>query len=110
MSDSTTKHLSLEPPNDEHNMVDMLERRHSGNRKLLQSTIKAKFRHMIELENQMKEDIKSCHRMCSDSSRVHSFGHGAAHEISIKNRYATMIQVVNNDIDELLDTLMAQSS
>ena len=65
---------------------------------------------MIDLENQMEENIKSGHQMCSDPSRVHSFGHEDALEVSIKNRYPAMIQVINNDIDELLDTLMAQSS
>ena len=109
MSDSNKKHSSLEPPNDER-VVDTFECRQRCNRKLIRSVIKAKFRHMIDLENQMEERIKSGHVMCSDPSRVHSFGTGDALEVSIKNRYTAMIQAINNDIDELLDTLMAQSS
>ena len=71
--------------------------------------IKDHINKIVLLNQEMEKEIKGRHYMCSDPSRIHSYGRGPELEIAVRKRYSARIKIEDDAIDALIDLLITSS-
>lgn len=72
--------------------------------------IKDHINKIVLLNQEMEKEIKARHYMCSDPSRIHSYGRGPEQEIAVRKRYSARIKIEDAAIDALIDLLITSST
>ncbi len=77
---------------------------------VIKSLIKSKFRHTVEFENLMDEEIKDRRWMCSLLEHVHCFGQGDLMETATRNWFKLHFDPLDAKINSLLISLLSAAT